>query len=301
VLDGGEGRNDKLRYSTATAGVTFDFDLDTTTGASTGTDTFAGFGEYRGSAHDDTFLGRTTGWVYADDGDDEIRGPDLVFAGDGDDKIICRTCTSFNGNFYSGAGNDVVRLSGGFNNVYGQEGNDLIVGGTGRDDIDGGEGNDRLLGREGDDNFVAEAGDDVLRGGSGYDGIQLSRATAGVDINLRTGVATGGGIDTDSVGSLEDIWGSGFDDVIVGAVDAHAGHGNDVVRQSPGVDGGDGDDMIFGTGAADSLTGGDGVDTLTGGDGDDYLDGGPLDDTGDGGPGTDTCVSVETALSCELG
>ena len=54
------------------------------------------------------------------------------------------------------------------------------------------------------------------------------------------------------------------------------------------LEGGAGDDQLYGGGEGDTLDGGDGNDVLYGGDGDDTLDGGAGDDLEFGGAGTDT-------------
>ena len=69
------------------------------------------------------------------------------------------------------------------------------------------------------------------------------------------------------------------------------GDGNDLVLGSGGKDtlaGGNGNDTLKGLGGDDAITGGNDNDALLGGDGDDQLDGGDHSDTVIGGPGKDT-------------
>ena len=53
--------------------------------------------------------------------------------------------------------------------------------------------------------------------------------------------------------------------------------------------GGSGNDLIYGTAAADHLTGGRGADVIFGKGGDDFISGGPGQDSIWGGRGFDTC------------
>lgn len=95
-----------------------------------------------------------------------------------------------------------------------------------------------------------------------------------------------------------DIGGTDGNDVLVGtpAFDTiHAYAGNDAVQGGDGVDsiyGEDGDDTLDGGPAVDSVFGGPGNDGLVGGEGVDYLYGGAGGDTLDGGEGVDTLISV---------
>ncbi len=61
----------------------------------------------------------------------------------------------------------------------------------------------------------------------------------------------------------------------------------------PGVDGGPGNDIIYGGAEADTLHGGDGDDIIFGGAGDDVITGGPGDDILNGGVGADTINGQE--------
>jgi Ca2+-binding RTX toxin-like protein len=67
------------------------------------------------------------------------------------------------------------------------------------------------------------------------------------------------------------------------------GPGDDLLRGDH-LEGGPGDDDLSGTAGNDSLSGGAGIDTVRGGEGDDFIDGGAeaANDVLDGGPGSDT-------------
>lgn len=89
------------------------------------------------------------------------------------------------------------------------------------------------------------------------------------------------------LGAPFEIWGTEFDDIVIG---------------SPGreiICGNGGNDTLVGGGGTDVLRGGEGQDVLDGGDGADHLDGGAGIDAAVGGDGNDTCVNAEAAFLCE--
>ncbi|NJR13435.1 MAG: calcium-binding protein [Phyllobacteriaceae bacterium] len=123
--------------------------------------------------------------------------------------------------------------------------------------LDGGAGNDVLLGR---------GGADVLLGGTGSDTADFT-GSAAVNVNLQTGIATGGDAQGDTLLSIENLRGGDGGDVLTGD------DGNNILR------GGDG---------ADTLIGGNGINRLLGEAGNDRMIGGAGTDEFDGGTGTDT-------------
>jgi Ca2+-binding RTX toxin-like protein len=172
-------------------------------------------------------------------GNDFITGNDVNTSGYGGNQII-----------YAGAGNDEVRGLGS---------NDTIWGGTGNDRLFGGDGDDKLNGEAGDDLLNGGAGADVLDGGEGTDTANYFNAVAGVNVDLLTGLGSGGEAQGDRYISIENIDG---------------GEGNDTLTGSNAdnrIYGSDGDDIVYGMGGNDTLYGGFGTDTLYGGDGNDYL------------------------------
>ena len=76
-----------------------------------------------------------------------------------------------------GAGNDILRGSGGA---------DLLLGGDGNDFIDGNIGADTALMGAGDDTFQWDPGDgsDVVEGGAGFDVLAFNGSNAGEEINI---------------------------------------------------------------------------------------------------------------------
>lgn len=160
--------------------------------------------------------------------------------------------------------------------IYGFEGADTLKGGGGNDVLAGNEGNDVLQGGDGDDYLLGGPGADTIDGGAGNDWAAYEDAAAGVKVDLTlTGAQNTVGAGTDKLIGIENVYGSAFNDTLIGSAAANmmvGGAGNDTVS------GGKGDDTLWGSA---------GHDTLDGGDGDDYLVGGADDDLIKGGAGWD--------------
>ncbi len=156
--------------------------------------------------------------------------------------------------------------------MYGLGGNDTLNGGGGNDTLNGGLGNDTLDGGDGNDTLIGGAGADKLIGGAGIDTVSYASATIGVTLDLATiGVTNDAAGDTYS--GIENVVGTAFGDIIAGNASANT------------IDGGNGDDFLFGMDGDDIINGGSGNDQLVGGRGFDVLRGGAGDDrlTGSGG------------------
>ena len=135
-----------------------------------------------------------------------------------------------------------------------------IDGGDGNDTIVGGDLGNDLLGGDGNDTLVGGKLDDWLLGGSGND--RLFAGAANYQFTDGNATATAAALAMTSNGDL--------------------------------LDGGDGDDVLYGSAGSDWLRGGSGNDILYGGAGADILDGGTGNDRGPngeahllGGSGTD--------------
>ncbi|NEO39166.1 MAG: calcium-binding protein [Moorea sp. SIOASIH] len=161
---------------------------------------------------------------------------------------------------------------------------DTLTGGDGNDTINGGDGNDLLDGKGGNDVIAGGLGDDTLIGGSGDDSL------GGEFTNFFDGFVK---INNHILPLVVDVWSS-------------------PVRQGKNyLDGGDGDDILYGGGKNDTLMGGNGDDYLYGGStspdhpcsfvdhhnlrcrnvsGNDVLNGGYGNDTLDGAEGADTLI-----------
>ncbi len=71
------------------------------------------------------------------------------------------------------AGNDTIKVTAGFGEIYAGDGNDVVHAGVWSDDTAyGGSGNDQLNGQWGNDTLFGEAGDDFINGGAGNDTLE---------------------------------------------------------------------------------------------------------------------------------
>jgi Ca2+-binding RTX toxin-like protein len=137
------------------------------------------------------------------------------------------------------------------------------------DSLYGGAEADSIFGYNGNDTLKGGGGADRLDGGNGIDTIFYGDSTVGVSVNLATGRGFGGTAEGDTYVSIENVYGSSFNDTITG---------NDGANEFYGLDG---NDILKGGGGADGLDGGSGDDILKGGGGADYLAGGSGNDTAD--------------------
>ncbi|WP_053154817.1 retention module-containing protein [Pseudomonas sp. Pf153] len=145
------------------------------------------------------------------------------------------------------SGDDVLLAGNGDNVLNAGDGNDILSAGSGNNTLHGGAGNDWLY---------SGAGNDLLDGGTGNDTASYAHATAGVTVNLSLLAAQNTwGSGTDTLGSIENLVGSNFNDTLTG----NGGNNR--------IDGGLGHDVLNGGGGDDILIGGLGNNTLTGGSG----------------------------------
>lgn len=167
--------------------------------------------------------------------------------------------------------NNTIQGNDNGNRLFGGGGIDQLVAGSGDDILRGGFGGDILSSQEGSDSFYGGYGDDVIQPGldkvriDGGDGADVAAflfndAALVVDFTLATGKVKGGAAGTDTLVSIEGVWGSQFNDKMTGDAGSNdfLGYlGNDTLG------GGGGDDTIEGYQGADKLDGGDGIDTLS--------------------------------------
>jgi len=174
----------------------------------------------------------------------------------------------YNDSFTGSAGDDEVR---------GYDGADTLNGAGGIDTLRGENGNDILNGDDGDDLLNGGAGADALHGGNGTDTAVYLLATAGVTINLTSGVNAGEALgDTyDSIEHFQLSNGFTLIDTFTGSA------GADWVAGYKGVD------NLNGMAGNDTLNGGEHNDVLNGGADNDKLIGGAGDDNLTGGTGSD--------------
>ena len=186
---------------------------------------------------------------------------------------------------------DELRGDGGANRLSGGAGDDALYGNAGADTLDGGAGNDRLYGHEsadrlrggrGADTLDGGAGADTLEGGSGENSAAYRGSDIGVEVNLDSGVVSGGHAAGDTLISIKHLIGSAYADTLTGDADANQ------------LGGGGGNDRLAGGGGNDVLAGGAGDDMLAGGAGNDVLAGGAGADTLGGGAGADTASYADS-------
>ncbi len=186
--------------------------------------------------------------IIGDESSEEISGgneADRLLGAGGDDLI-----DGANGNDFieGGTGND--SLVGGIGNdfLFGGISNDVLTGGDGDDSIDAGDGDDLIIGGNG-------AGNDSYIGGEGVDTVKYTSATAGIVVDLLSGIATSvasndiAGIGQDTLFSVENIIAGDFSDLLIG---------NQMDNKILGLDG---DDRMISGGGNDQLNGGNGLDT----------------------------------------
>lgn len=169
---------------------------------------------------------------------------------------VTRTGTNSNNSLSGTTGKDWIQGLGGNDTISGNNNNDKLEGGAGNDTLNGNAGNDYLLGDDGNDTLNGGAGTDRLDGGTGTDTLSYA-GSAAVNINLGTGVASGGDAAGDLIFNFENILGSSNADILTGSSGANT------------IDGGAGNDTILGGDSNDRLIGNTGYDTLDGGLGQD--------------------------------
>ena len=207
----------------------------------------------------------------------------------------------------------------GIERAIGGSGDDVLTGDGGDDTLIGGKGSDTLKGGEGSDSYLvgdcdAEVYEDTGTSGTdsirfltgsftGHLGASFSAAASGIEAIdgsdafalVLAGADSAAALDWDFTGmtltDISELKGGDGDDVIKGSSAAElitGGAGDDSLTGNSGADvlqGGGNDDALRGNGGADNLTGGGGADDLWGGGGNDSLTGSAGSDrlSGDGG------------------
>lgn len=337
ILDGGDGE-DAAVYIDSTSGVLIDLVAGTGTGGEAEGDTLTDIENVIGSNYDDVLIG---------DGGDNLlfgaQGDDYLIGGDGDDVLMGG---SGGDTLAGGAGTDlasyadsIVSVSvdltagtalggnaagdslSGIENLEGSIRNDVLRGSAGVNEIWGGDG---------DDVIYVSGGADALHGDDGFDWISYINSSAGVWVDLGSGLDSGG----DALDGFEAIEGSFHSDTLSG--DAQENHlighyGDDMIEGGAGADilsGNQGNDTASyqgssaavvvdlgaGTGVGgdaqgdvlteiENLIGSDHNDVLVGDAGDNNFTGGAGGDLIDGGGGTDRVIyaNSDAAVAVDLG
>ncbi|MBY4892336.1 tandem-95 repeat protein [Rhodobacteraceae bacterium N5(2021)] len=290
IIDGPDGLDDVIEGNGG----------DDTINAGLGSDTVSG-----GTGDDEIFGGAT------DDGDDLSgdEGDDTLQGGGGDDTLD------------GGVGDDVIEGGTGDDDIIGGDGADSVDGGDGNDTIDTSGDNDLLdagwpgygpipaVAPDGDpdddkDTVNGGEGDDFITTGDDADVIDAGTGDDTVDAGIDDDSVLGGGGDDLLIGSEgnDTLSGGGGNDTIFGGLETPAPDGVDLaddgfgapfgpdpdpLNNADSIEGGAGDDLIYGQDDADTITGGTGDDTIDGGVDDDSILGGQGDDVIEGGHGQD--------------
>lgn len=162
-----------------------------------------------------------------------VQGGYGIMLGDTDNLII--TGTTGQDTLTGGIGNDTIHALDGDDSIYAGAGDDSVAAGGGNDTVVGGSG----------------AGDDTYDGGAGQDWVTYTSTSAGITVNLTTGVASGSEIGTDTLSNIEHIEAGSGADALTGNTEANH------------ILGGLGNDTVAGLAGADTLAGGGGTDTLS--------------------------------------
>ena len=257
ALNGGPGR-DTADYATATAAVDADLAAGLASGGA-GNDSLAEIENLTGGSGNDVLMGDdTANTIIGGNGLDRINGSggdDSLDGGGGLDTLDFSSAIepiSVNLAHLSatGQGTDIVVS---FQNVTGSPQADQLTGDEEVNLLDGAGGDDTMRGKAADDTLIGGEGTDTVDY-SGFSPVTLNR---GVNVDLSSGRAAGEG--ADDLAQVENVIGSGGDDVLRGDGAANrlvGGSGDD------DLSGGDGDDALLGDAGRDRLAGEGGDDEL---------------------------------------
>ena len=317
TLDGGgtddDGENDVATYASAMEGVTVDLSGGNSGRGDAAGDSFDGIEQYVGSYHADIFI--------AGDDEDHITGgpatggpgrngdtsKDTVSYVRSDEGVTvdlgATGAQSTTDNGYA-SGDTLTDIE----NVIGSNHRDTLTAADGGSVITGGREFDTLVGGIGSDTFVFASGDgdddiNTFTISNGQDKIDLSAFTSIASLDdLKNDISNRGGdieIDLPGGGEIRLNDAPGFDDSDDDFYGLTADNfifytkrisGNMGDRFNNEINGGRGDDAIYGEQGRDILNGGGGDDEIYGGEDKDTINGGEGDDWLDGGPGDDTFV-----------
>jgi Ca2+-binding RTX toxin-like protein len=281
-IDGGGG-TDTVTYADSTTSIGLRIGPAANWAGAAG-DTYSNVERFIGSIYNDIMVGdNDNNTLDGEAGADRIWGSfgdDTLLGNAGDDTLIGGSGSDLHD---GGAGSDTVdyassgfavgvRLDGGaswagaigdtfasIEKVIGSGFNDVLIGSAGGDTLDGAAGDDTYWADGGNDTILASDGADAMNGGAGIDTVDYSASSGAVGARLDN-AGSWLGAAGDTFGTVENLIGSAFGDVLVGddgANTLNGGLGDDTLW------GGNGNDVLIGAAGADVLNGGNGSDTAS--------------------------------------
>jgi Ca2+-binding RTX toxin-like protein len=187
------------------------------------------------------------------------------------------TGTEYSDAFDGGSGANVLDGAGGNDIIRGHRGDDTLLGGEGDDQLEGGMGADQLIGGNGVDwvDYAANLADDDPS-------IWQNQPSSSVVISLINPASNTWWAAGDTYDSIENVFGSPFNDVITG-------NDNDNIIVGFG-----GSNTLYGNGGRDTFVGSSGQpDTFNGGNDSDTVDYSGTDLSGMDIPTVSTSVTID--------
>jgi Ca2+-binding RTX toxin-like protein len=257
----------------------------------------AGDDTLNGGAGNDLLAGQAgNDQLFGGDANDTLiggEGADLLNGGDGFDFAFYGNSTAVNVNLNAGSGAGGEATGDTYFSI------EAVIGSEFADTITGSALGNELLGGGGDDVLEGLAGADFLSGGAGNDTASYLSSDTAVNVSLAVQAGAYGHAAGDVLVGIENLYGSGRDDMLAGDAGAN------VLFGAAGFDnlqGAAGDDVLIGGEGGDVLVGGAGTDIFLfrperAGSGDLVLD---FDQNGDDyilfqGFGADFAATVQTA------
>lgn len=273
ALDGGTGI-DWAYYTNSPTGV--DVNLTTGVGANgdAAGDTLTNIERIYGSNHADVLTGDAlANTLYGRDGDDTLNGAggndilrgdagaDAHDGGDGNDWVYYTNSAAgvtVNLALNTATGGDATGDTfTSIERVHGSNHDDSITGDGANNSLYGRTGDDSLIGGNGNDVLRGDGGADALDGGDGFDWAFYQNSPAGVQVDLSTGLASGGHAEGDTLANIERIHGSNHNDTLTGDANRNYLYGR---TGDDTLSGGDENDVLRGDAGADAIDGGNGND-----------------------------------------